>query len=347
VIKRPAVIIVILISFIMLVASGCGSDEQNAGTPADFYRGNTINFIISSSSGGETDRVSRVIASFLERDTGANVVITNDVGAGGLEGINQVYRSKPDGLTLGAVSSGKFVANRVMGETVAVYELEEFSYIMNVGARRNYFMVSPDGPYQSFADLEAGENIKIGGASPSGPYSLAGMTVIELMNLDAKVITGLTKTSDLALAVKRGEIDGYTGNIPAAMAYLDSGMIEPMFVLATTRDSLNPDIPAITELVSVDDEDLALVELWETAFVSSSIFTAPPGVPEDRLAFLRGLAAQWMQDEVFRAEIDRVSGYDVGTYVIGDTISEVMLNLGNTLEDFRAIFTAMIEKYRA
>lgn len=346
-IKRPAVIIVILISITMLVASGCGSDEQNAGTPADFYRGNTINFIISSSAGGETDRVSRVIASYLERDTGASVVVTNNVGAGGLEGMNQVYRSKPDGLTLGAVSSGKFVANKVMGETVAVYELEDFSYIMNVGARRNYFMVSPDGPYQSVADLRAGSTLIIGGASPSGPISLGSMTIIELMELDAKVVTGINKTSDLALAVKRGEIIGYTGTVPSARSYLDSGMIEPMFVLATARDSLMPDIPAITEIVSIDDEDLALVELWETAFVSSAIFAAPPDIPEDRLVFLRGLAAEWIQDEEFRDEIDRVSGYEVQTYVIGDTIAEIMLNLVNTLDDFRAIFTAMIEKYRA
>lgn len=345
--KRSIEVIVILISVFILFASGCGSDEQQATTPAAFYKDNTINFVISSSAGGSTDRVSRVLASYLERDTGANVVVINNVGAGGLEGMNNVYRSEPDGLTLGAVSSGKFVANKVMDETVAVYELEEFCYIMNVGARRNYFMVSPNGPYQSVADLEAGENLKIGGASLSGPISLGGMTVIKLMDLDAKVVTGLNKTSDQALAVKRGEIVGYTGTVPSARAYLDSGMIEPMFVLATARDPLMPDVSAITELFSIADEDLALVELWETAFVSSAIFAAPPGVPEDRLAFLRGLAAEWIQDDEFRAEIDRVSGYEVQTYVIGNTVAEVMLNLVNTLDDFRALFTELIDKYRA
>ena len=66
-------------------------------------------------------------------------------------------------------------------------------------------------------------------------------------------------------------------------------------------------VPAITELVSLSSEDLELVRLWETALVNSSLFVAPPGMPEDRLAFLRGLANQWAQDEAFRKEIDVVS----------------------------------------
>ena len=151
-VKRILTIWVVLVFTSIILTIACASDSQETATPADFYRGKTIDFIISSSAGGSTDRVSRVIASYLERDTGASVVITNRVGAGGLEGINHVYRSEPDGLTLGAVSSGKFVGNNVMDETVAVYDLPEFSYIMNIGARRNYFMVSPDGPYQSVAD---------------------------------------------------------------------------------------------------------------------------------------------------------------------------------------------------
>ena len=81
------------------------------------------------------DLIARIIASYLSEDTGATVVVTNREGAGGLEGMNYLYKSKPDGLTLGTTPSTKFVSNKVLNEPAAVYEIEKFSYIMSIGRR--------------------------------------------------------------------------------------------------------------------------------------------------------------------------------------------------------------------
>lgn len=345
--KIHQTILVMLILTSTMVITGCSSDSQELVTPSDFYRGKTIDFIVTSSAGSATDRVARVIGSYLERDSGASVVITNRISAGGLEGMNYMYRSEPDGLTLGIVPSVKFVTNKVMDEPAAVYEIDDISYIMNVGCKFYYLMVSPDGPYQSVADLQAGEDLKIGGSSPSGAVSLGGLTVIELLDLDAKVITGITGEANRAPAVKRGEIAGYVINIETARAGIDSGMVEPMFVLAAERDPQWPDIPSITELMNIDEGEQSLVELWGTALVSSDLIAAPPGIPEDRLAFLRGLAAGWAQDEEFCEDMNRVAGHEVLVYETGDDLTEKMLNLANVLDDFRAIFAELIEKYRA
>ena len=193
------------------------------------------------------------------------------------------------------------------------------------------------------------KNLKIGGSSPSGPISLGGLTVIKLLGLDAKVVTGFTGESDRALAVKRGEIIGYCLNIPDARASVEAGMIKPMFVLATERDPLMPDVPAITELVNLTGENLELVKLWETALVGSNLFVASPGIPEDRLAFLRGLANKWVQDEGFREEINAVSGYEVQDqeYITGEEVTKAMLDMAAALDEFQAIFAELIEKYRA
>jgi len=347
VLKKRIKIILVLIYVLMLAAPGCGSDTQQAATPADFYRGKTINLVVSHSAGSYTDLVSRVLASYLERDTGANVIVTNRLGAGGLEGINYVYRSETDGLTLGVITQGKLVPNKIMSEPAAIYDIEDFSYIMNIGACLYSFIVSPNGPYQSVADLQAGSELIIGGASLSGPITLGGMTVVELLGLDAKVVTGLNSIADQALAANRGETVGWVGTIRSALSYLDSGMSEPMFVLASERDPLVPHVPAITELIDIQDDDMALVHLWETGLASTVVFLAPPGVPEDRLAFLRGLAAEWAQDEEFREEIDSVTGFDVPTYVTGETVAETMSDLAVTLDDFRDKFAEMIAKYRA
>ncbi|NQT31630.1 MAG: hypothetical protein HQ588_04775 [Deltaproteobacteria bacterium] len=347
-IKKFAVITGVLLLVAVVAATGCPPQAEPA-TPADFYKGKTIDLIISAAPGTDEDLITRIIAPYLGGDTGASVVVTNRVGAGGLDAMNYVYKSKPDGLTLGTAPTAKFVPNKVFNEPAAIYEIENFSYIISIGRVQYYFLVAPDGPCQSVADLQAATDLKIGGSSPSGSICLSGLTVIKLLGLDAKVITGLSGDSNRALAAKRGEIIGYCSNIPSAKASLEAGMVKPLFVLATERDPLTPDVPAITEVVNMGGEDLALVKLWETTFFNSTLLVAPPGIAEDRLRYLRDLANQWVQDEGFREGINAVSGYELQDqeYIAGEEVTKVMLDLAAAFDEFRAIFLELIEKYRA
>jgi len=335
-----------LILVVTGVMAGC-TPKVEQETPAEFYKGKTIELVSNTSPGIVTDLILRTIATYLNRDTGANVIVSNRMGAGGLEGMNYLYKANPDGLTLGMMGATKFVSNKVLDEPAAVYEIEDFSYIISIGRRVTYFFVSPEGPCQSVADLQSAKGLKIGAGSPSGYISLAGLTVIKLLGLDAKVITGFSGQSDRALAVKRGEIIGYTVEIDPSM--IEAGLLKPMFVLATARDPLTPDVPAITELVKLSSEDLDLVKLWETALVNSSFFAAPPGTPKDRLEFLRGLANKWIQEEEFRKQINTISGSEVQSheYLTGDKVAKAMLDTAAALAKFRAIFAELIEKYRA
>jgi len=345
--KGLAYAIIVLLLATVLSTVGCGISDESDTAPADFYAGKTIHLVVSGSAGGQTDLLSRVLASYLERESGANVVVTNRDQGGGMEGINHVYRSESDGLTLGTVPSLKFISNKVMDEPAAAYDISDFSYVLGVGCVRYCLLVSPDGPYQSIADLQAGKDILLGGSSPSGPTSLGGMTAIELLGLDAKVVTGFDREADRALAVARGEIAGYVLNPVSALSSIDAGLVTPLFVLGTARDPLIPDVPAITELVDLDGGDLELAELWETTLVGSTILVAPPDIPEDRLAFLRDISSAWANDEAFRQEIDSVSGYEVRVYTLGDTLQASMLNLAGDLDEYREVFAEMIEKYRA
>jgi tripartite-type tricarboxylate transporter receptor subunit TctC len=340
--KNLAVIAAALILAVAIAVTGCPPGAGPAA-PADFYRGKSIELVSTATPGIVDDLILRIVASYLGGDTGATVIVSDRRGAGGMEGMNYLYQAKPDGLTLGGISSTKFIGNKVMGEPAAEYEIEKFSYITSIGRRLTYFYVSLDGPYQTLADLQAAKELKLGATSPSGYISLAGLTVIKILGLDAKVITGFGG-GDLAPAVKRGELAGYAG-----LGAGGAGMIKPLFVLATERDRLMPDVPAVTELVSLSGEDLELVRLWETALAGSSLFMAPPGLPEDRLSFLRSLADKWAQDEGFRAEIDTVSGDEVQPeeYVTGEEVNRIMTDTTSRLDEFQAIFADLGAKYRA
>ena len=302
---------------------------------------------ITSSPGTFNDLSARIIANHLARDTGANVIANTRKGAGGLGGMNYVYTAEPDGLTLATVASVKLISNKVMDEPVAEYELEDFSYLMSIDHQPYCFMVSPEGPYQSVADLQAAQDLIIGGGGPAGPAALGGLSIIKLLNLDAVVVTGFIGEANRAMAVERGEIVGYVLNIPNARGSIEAGMVKPLFIISTERTPLAPEVPAITELVSLSGQDMDMVNLWATTFSASNLLTAPPDMPADRLAFLRELAEQWIEDEAFRQEIDEVAGYQVQTYLTGEEVHQAIMATVAKMDQFRAIFTELIEQYRA
>lgn len=343
--RQYAIITGILILVCALGVVSC-NPETETSSPADFYKGKIIELSSTGTPGLTDDLIYRTIASYLSRDTGATVTVSDRRGAGGMDGMNYLYSARPDGLTLGGVQSTKFVGNKILDEPAAKYEIERFSYIMSVSRRQTYFWVSPEGPCQSIADLKTGKDLKLGATSPSGYLSLAGLTVIKLLGLDATVVTGFGG-GDSTAAVKRGELIGYASSYQRASVEAD--MVTAMFVLATERDSLMPDVPAITELVNLSGEDLELVRLWEIKLAPSALFLAPPGMPEDRLEFLRTLAEKWSQDEEFLKEINHAAGYQVQPeeYVTGNELAQAMLDMSVQLSEFQSLFAELIKEYRA
>jgi tripartite-type tricarboxylate transporter receptor subunit TctC len=345
-IKKLAVITGALLLILVLVAPAC-TPEPESVTPSDFYRDKNIDLVTTGSAGTFNDLTAHIIASHLGEDIGGNVTVTNRSSAGGLEGLNYVYKAEPDGLTVSTVASVKFITNKVMDEPVAEYDLEKFLYVMSIDRQPYCLFVAPDGPYQSVADLQAGQDLKLGATTPSGPTSLGSLTVVKLLGLDATVITGFTRISELPLAVGRGEITGYCLSISNAAGGVRSGMVKPLFLLSTERSLLAPDVPAITEIVNLSDEDLALAKLWGTSLSASNLFVAPPGLPEDRLTFLRNLADQWVQDEAFRQEVNQAADYEVQVYLTGDEVTQNIMDTVATMDQFQAIFADLIDKYRA
>jgi tripartite-type tricarboxylate transporter receptor subunit TctC len=343
--KIIAILLLTTLLLLSLLVSSCATKE-NTLSPVEFYEGKTINMVVNSDAGSLVDLVGRVIANHLAADIKGNVIVENRREAGGLEGTNYLSEANPDGLTLGIISAIKFLTNKILNDPAALYEIEDFTYLLKVDSQQTYFFVSTTGPYQTVNDLKAGTGLKIAAGTASGYITLAGMTVIDLLDLDAKVVTGFENNTARSLATQRGEVIGYAISIAAVKAELEAGTLKPLFVIGTQRDPTQPDIPAITELVSLSEEDLALVELWENALSSGNILAAPAGIPDDKLDYMYELAEGWYQDESFQQEIDQVSGYKVAKYTSGELLTESIFDMAATLESFQARFAEMIEKYR-
>lgn len=339
--KRKLVTIIgVLILGLSLVAMSCAPTAEK---PADFYKGKTIDFVVATTAGSDTDVVGRLVAEYIDKYAGTTSAVTNRRGAGGSEGVVWIYRAQPDGVTLGTVMFLPLVLNKIMEAPGTDYEFGQFRYLLGLGGEPYVFYVAAEGPYQSIADLQATKDLKFCGTSLRGSISLSSMSVVHMLGLDAKVITGY-KFSTIALAAVQGEIDGFGLSVAGGMPMVEAGQMKPLFVLGNNRSGAFPDVPALTELVSLSGEEKELNEVWDGLRESFPYFT-PPGVPEDRVTFLREVGDKIMADPEFRSKIDKVVGYKNEVYFTGEEMSKRGTDLANRSDEFKSIFAKIADLY--
>jgi tripartite-type tricarboxylate transporter receptor subunit TctC len=325
---------------------GCAQENQREITAAEFYKGKNLELITTGSPGSDDDLLAEIISSGLARETGSTIKTINKRGAGGMDGVNYIFKDTSGGLAIGFASVTKLIGNGMMREPTAEYEIEKLSYIFSLGSERVCFFISPESPINSIADLQQATDLKVGGSSPSGTVTLGGLSVIKLLGLDAKVVSGFASESDRALAVKRNEITGYCLTMSTVRTSMEAGLVKPFFVLADHRDPLLPEVPAITELITVNAEDQRIMDFWNREFISSRVLIASPEIPADRLGFLCEAAIKLSQDENFRKESNKIVGYEVEKYYNGEELKQNILEMSGDFDKLYTIFSELIEKYR-
>jgi hypothetical protein len=93
-----------------VLATGCANASPTP-EPRAFFAGKTLTYIVATEAGGGYDTYGRLVSQYLGRHLGvARVVVRNLPGGGHIVGTNELYRARPDGLTLGTFNSGVIYA---------------------------------------------------------------------------------------------------------------------------------------------------------------------------------------------------------------------------------------------
>lgn len=343
--KHLRILGVIALGLILTAGSYSSLDAQELKA-ADFYRAKSIKLIVTDAPGGTPDIIARMMGPYFKQHSGANVVITNERGGGGLEGVVNVKHARPDGLTLGVGTLLPIVLNKIMGEPGADYEPEKFSYIAGIFNDSMSFCVAAKGPYSSIADLKAAKNIKLGGTSPAGNISLGGMSVIKILGLDAMLVTGSKGTAPLMLSIQQGEVAGAILTLSTALRGMKNGAIKPLFVLGTNRESALPGVPALSELVQLKADGKRMVDIWNK-IPQSRVFFSTPGTPQNRISYLREIVSRKIfTDPSFRERIDKIVDFKNEAYLTGGEMQKNITSIMKDQKEIRMIFQGLIDRYR-
>jgi len=272
--RRGLIAVIGVVTLSSLFMAGGFVLAADVEKPADFYKGKTLNMVLLG-GGTNPDILIRAIAPSMGKYTGANSRVMEPPGMGGIATYSYLFREKPTGLIIGAGSLGAMM-NQIMEPGRTPYDMRKMSLICGYGWEKHVFLVSPDG-LASIAELKKLKNIKLVAAYPSGNLFLSTASAIHLLDLDAKVITGV-KFTDTPLGIKRGEFTGACLTIGNAAYYTRQGLVKPLFIISSRRDPAFPDTPAITELIPpLAGEKKELFDRWDKEIILSWLFMGPPG----------------------------------------------------------------------
>lgn len=297
------VVAVGILSVVLLVALAC-TQAPTASTPQDFYKGKTIIWGTASEAGGGADTMARSVAPYLEKELGITVKVEN---MGSEEGLNIVYNeSKRDGLTLITKSTSAVLSNDILKAPGTQYEADKFNYLADLHPTAKVLELSPKLPHKTIEALRQAKGLKAGATSVKGDLAVSGSVVIELLGLDAKVISGYKGTKDLKLASARGEIDfQVTSDTSAAQDEADGNVVN-FVVIGDNRSTALPNVPTLAELgVKVPSE---LAAARDYISIGGYALALPPDVPADRVEYLRKALLKIQDDKNLQNDVAKVAG---------------------------------------
>ena len=112
----------------------------HAHAQSSYYQGKTIKLIQGREPGGSGDIRSRAVIPFLRKYIPGNPNIVSEFmpGGGGRKAANYIFNTaRPDGLTIGHVSSG-IVTSAVLGEPGIQYDLDKFHWLGSTDSAFHY-----------------------------------------------------------------------------------------------------------------------------------------------------------------------------------------------------------------
>ncbi|MEY4879120.1 MAG: hypothetical protein RJB62_589 [Pseudomonadota bacterium] len=267
-----------------LAASGCSRGVQGEGFPQQ-----DITFIIPNNPGGNFDTFVRAIVPAMERNlpNQVNIIPLNVAAGGGGKGLADLYRSQPDGYTIGAVNiPGAFTLQETMGGNA--FELREMTWLTTLAQGETYAIaVRPDSPLHTVDDLRALSQqrpVKFASTGPEGTSYSAILVSSQIMGVTPQIITGYSGSADYIVATMRGDSDCCLATVSTLRSFIEGGTIR---VIATFEpQSTIPGIP--------DATSLGLPELSQITV--ERMVAAPPGLPDDIKAILNNAIAAAVAD---------------------------------------------------
>jgi tripartite-type tricarboxylate transporter receptor subunit TctC len=301
-----------------------------AQTPAEFYRGKTVELQIAYSVGGGYDQYARLLARHMGKHIPGNprVVPHNMPGAGGMRAANWLQSAAPRDGTVFAATSRAMAFEPLLGNKAAKYDPTRITYIGSANDEVSVCMAWRTSGVTSFAQVQKGELVVGSGGTADDTYQFPAI-LNNMFGAKFKMVTGYAGGTEINIAMERGEVQGRCGfpwsTVKASHQHWmrdKSFNLLMQFSLAKHADL--PTVPLVMDLAK-NDEQRQILKLIFGRQVMGRPYVAPAGVPKDRADALRKAFMDTMRDKDFLADVLKAK-FEV-TPVSGDELARMVMDI--------------------
>jgi tripartite-type tricarboxylate transporter receptor subunit TctC len=283
-------------SLLVALAIGLASIPAHAQAP---YPNRPIRIVIPFGPGGFADITVRLLAQKLTERTGAQVVIENRPGAGGIVAASSVLSSPPDGYTLFVFSSGIALSKSLL-KSMPFDPVTAFAPISTMAQFDLLLLVKADSPVKTLKDaLDAArldpQKFNVGTINPGSTQNVTGELLRSVTGIPMTVVPHRT-TGEVLTSLLRGDTQLAIDALAPLKAAVDEKQIRAIASSGSKRSPQQPDVPTMREL-GVD----AVVDGWNS-------LVAPAGTPREVIDYLSAHVRAVVADGEFRKRMIELGG---------------------------------------
>ena len=285
-----------------------------AQSPAEFFKGKTVNIEIGFPAGGCYDTYGRVLARHLGRHIPGNptIVPKNMPGAGALKAANFIYNAAAkDGTEIAIVASSTLM-EPLLGNDQAQFDASKFGWLGSMSKDIAFCGINPASGVTSFDDwLKTKKELTFGSSGPAAITHQHPQVMKNVLGANVKLIAGYQGTKDISLAMQRQEVDGICGMFISSVQasfqpMIDAGQMKLIIQMGPNKSDIFGKIPSVYDYAKTD-LDRQVLDIHFGQLLLARPFMLPPGVPEDRLAALQKAFLDTLKDKALLADAEKAN----------------------------------------
>lgn len=239
----------ILASTAFLASCSVGAGTAEGGS-AENYPNASIEAIVTYAAGGATDQLARTVVSGMERELNdESIVILNDAGGAGTNGMTSVVNSEPNGYKVAFIAGGPLTVQPHYGKTA--YSYDDVTPIARIATSPIVLAVRADAPWDTIADLV--EDLKgnpgsftYASSGTGNPANIAMEKFDSAAGVDTKQVP-FKSSSETVTALLGNNVDGAAGQPQAFTASVASGDLKILSNLGSVKDPSYAAVPTLVE----------------------------------------------------------------------------------------------------
>ncbi len=281
---------------------------------ADYFAGKSIDMLVGAGPGGGYDIYARAIARHIGEHIPGHptIVVKNMPGAGSARAAGFISTRGPkDGTAMAGIMPGAIMGPILDPKADALFDPTKVAYVGTANNGTRVCVSRRDSVIKTFDDVFAKDSV-FGGVSTNDSTRDYGFMFKNVAGAKYKLVTGYNGTTDIGLAMERGELDGACGWDWASFKAQRSDWLRDNKVNVLLQVSLEPNdeltkmgVPHVWKYVT-DSNKRKVVELVISQQVFQRSYIMSPETPAEVLKTLRTAFDDTMKDKAFLADAEKM-----------------------------------------